>query len=259
MDEDDIPEGAVYAGRLDSGANTWRAGESSVSRDGKTASFVLYSGNEVRFNPQWQAGGDVIKTREFRLANYRTNPVVLADHDPTKVIGTGTAKIVDQGQAPAQLHGTATWDIHESNPLAVLIAGQHARGMRSAASIGFIPGKGTLPRTRLDSNDPHRLDPEKVSDWAAGRMIRNPDLLEWSSVSTPKDPGALQLQQWAAEAESLDDRIRRIVSEIVSREQQAWVLSAFRHSEARAAIAAIALEQLPTTPSRPPDWFEDWT
>lgn len=262
--EDDLPEGAVYAGRSN-GVHTWKAEPPEVDAEGKTASFVLYSGAEVRFNPAWQTGGDIIRTKEFRLGNFKTNPVVLADHDPTKVIGRGTAKIVDQGQdSPAQLHGTATWDIHENNPLAVLIAGQHARGMRQAVSIGFIPGKGSGPRTRLAAEDPAWLDPEKVSSWAAGWLMRYPDLLEWSSVSTPKDPGALQLQQWAAEAETLEQRIERVVREIVSREHATWVLQAVRSdTQVRASIAAVALEQVPhnptPAPANPGDWFdEDW-
>lgn len=268
MDDDlDLPEGSVYAGRLPSGVRTWKAepADPEASVEEKSASFVLYSGNEVRFNPQWQAGGDIIRTREFQLKNFAKNPVVLADHDPTKVIGRGTAQIVDQGaNKPARLEGTATWDIHESNPLAVLIAGQHARKMRSAVSIGFIPGPGTIDRTSLPLDDPAYIDPAKVKAWYAGSMIRKPDLFEWSSVSTPKDPGALQLQQWAMEAETLDQRITRILSELVSKEQASWVLQAVRHSpEVRAAVAAVALEQVahnPTpAPANPGDWFEDWT
>lgn len=256
----------MYAGRAGR-LHTWKASpQSETASDGKTSKFVLYSGNEVRFNPAWQTGGDIIVTREFKLANYRANPVVLADHDPTKVIGRGTASIVKgAGDGdPDQLHGGATWDIHESNPLAVLIAGQHARGIRNAVSIGFVPGALSGPRTKLASDHPAHLDPEKVQSWRAGWLMRGPELYEWSSVAVPKDPGALQLQAWALEAEDPDERIRRVVRELVSREQAGWVLAAVRHSpEVRTAITAAALSQVPnpSPPATPPvvDWFEDWT
>ena len=261
----DLPEGAVYAGKAGR-LRTWKASPATdAAVDGKTAKFVLYSGSEVRFNPAWQTGGDVIVTREFKLANYRANPVVLADHNPESVIGRGTASIVkgEGDGAPDQLHGTARWDLSEDNPLAVLIAGQHARGMRSAVSIGFMPGSLSGPRTKLSADHPQFLDPEKTKTWMAGWLMRNPELFEWSSVAVPKDPNALQLQRWAAEAEDPDERIRRVVHEIVGQEHAEWVLRAVRHStEVRASIAAVALEQVPNptpTPAAPVDWFEDWT
>lgn len=267
MDELELPEGALYAGRTDAGHRTWKA---TSEADEKTAKFILYSGGEVRFNPAWQEGGDVIRTREFRLQNYRKNPVVLADHDFRYVIGRGTANIVDAGDDGFQLHGVSTWDLSEDNPLAVLIAGQHARKVRSAVSIGFMPGKGSQPRTKLSSEDPLWLDPEKVSAWRAGWVHRNPELYEWSSVSVPKDPGALQLQSWAAEAESEDERVRRIVSEVLTQRAGELVLSAYRASaELRTAITAACLAALPApeAPTDPKtqkaddadDWWENWT
>lgn len=261
----DLPEGAAYAGKAGK-LRTWKASPAvGAATDGKTAKFVLYSGNEVRFHPQWQTGGDIIVTREFKLANYRANPVILADHNPDHVIGRGTASIVKattEGE-PDQLHGAATWDLHESNPLAVLIAGQHARGVRSAVSIGFMPGSLSGPRTKLASDHPAHLDPEKVQSWRAGWLMRGPELYEWSSVSIPKDPSALQLQAWAMEAEDPDERFRRIVREVLAQEHAEWVLRGVRHStEVRTAIAAVALEQVPNpapTPAVPADWFEDWS
>lgn len=261
----ELPEGAAYAGKAGR-LRTWKASPATDSAtDGKTAKFVLYSGNEVRFHPAWQSGGDIIVTREFKLAHYRANPVVLADHNLNNVIGRGTASIVKStvDGEPDQLHGAATWDIHESNPLAVLIAGQHARGIRQAVSIGFMPGALSGPRTKLASDHPAHMDPEKVKTWMAGWLMRNPELYEWSSVSIPKDPNALQLQAWAMEAEDPDERIRRVVRELVAEEHSEWVLRAVRHStEVRASIAAVALEQVPNptpTPAAPTDWFEDWT
>lgn len=269
MDELELPEGATYAGRSPTGHRTWK-GQAESSADEKTSKFILYSGREVRYNPTWQEGGDIIRTREFRLSNYRLSNVVLADHNMNHVVGAGTASIVDAGDDGFQLHGTSTWDLHESNPLAILIAGQHARGIRKAVSIGFMPGKGSGPRTKLAVDDPYYLDPEKVPSWRAGWVHRHPELYEWSSVSVPKDPGALQLQSWAAEAESEDERVRRIVSEVLTQRAGELVLSAYRASaELRTAITAACLAALPApeAPTDPKtqkaddadDWWENWT
>lgn len=273
MDEDEPSDiqPSSYAGFL-AGRRAWREEQpeelraAAAAGDGKSNRFVLYSGNEVRFHPLYQAGGDVIETKEFRLAPFRSNPVVLADHDPNHIIGRGTAEIVKGDDGQTQLHGTATWDLHETNPLAILIAGQHQRGLRSAVSIGFMPGKGSGPRTKLSADHPFYMDPEKHSDWRAGWFMRHPELYEWSSVSIPKDRGALQLQRqlqsWALEVEDPDERVRRLVREELSRAESEIVLRAYRASpELRTAITANVLAQLPapTTPAaNPADWWEEW-
>lgn len=273
MDEIAHPE--QYAGFAKGGGRLWRepqpeelAAENSAN-DGKSARFILYSGREVRFNPSWQDGGDIIATDEFRLGPFRQDPVVLADHNPEHVIGRGTAELIKQTDGPTQLHGSVKWDLHESNPLAILIAGQHQRGIRSAVSIGFMPGKGSGPRTKLAADHPAYMDPEKVKAWAAGWYMRYPELYEWSSVAVPRDRGALQLQAelqaWAAEAEDPDERVRRLVREELDRMSADVVLRAYRSSpELRTAITASVLSEVPTpTPNETPapsgDWWEDWT
>lgn len=258
---------AAYAARAH-GLETFRAAADRQLAENQTA-FVLYSGREVR---NWAPGvpGDIIATREFRLGNYRKNPVVLADHDPSQVIGRGTASIVSDGEV-TRLEGVATWDVVESNPLAVLIAGQHARGVRSAVSIGFQPGKGTMGRDQLQPDDPLYVDPAKLDGygrWAVGRYIRAPELYEWSSVSVPKDPSALQLQSWALEAEDPDERIRRMADEIVSARWRDVVLQAVRQdAELRAAITATVFAALPpdfaapaatNPPADESDWYQEW-
>jgi hypothetical protein len=268
----------LYAGFLGSGpqaTRTWRTDQPEEMRaaneagDGKSHKFVLYSGNEVRFHPVWQDGGDLIETKEFRLGPFRSNPRVLADHDPHHVIGRGTAQIVQGGES-TQLHGEVVWDLHESNPLAILIAGQHQRGMRGAVSIGFMPGKGSGPRTKLAADHPAYMDPEKVPAWRAGWYMRFPELYEWSSVSIPKDRGALQLQAqlqaWAMEAEDPDERVRRLVREELDKYGADIVLRAYAADERlRAKITASVLAELPApdthipAPAAPSDWWEDWT
>lgn len=268
MDELDLPEGATYAERLGRDGRGLiarkAATDAKADADGKTSRFILATGKEVRHNPMWQDGGDVLRVREFRLQNYRANPVFLLEHSPSQVIGRGDAKIVAVADDEHELHMAVHWDLHESNPTAVLIAGQHARGIRNAVSVGFMPGKGSMSRTKLPEGDVFRMDPEKTSSWRAGWVYRNPELYEGSSVSIPKDPNALQLRTWALESEDPDEQLRRIVSELVSREQAAGILAAVRADQAvRAAIAAIALEQVPVPhhadpPAPQGDWFKEW-
>lgn len=266
--DDDLPiEDVQFVGVAADGAGrTWyELQEASDPAEGvkPTASFVLYSGREVRSGP-WQYGGDIIEVSSFQLKNFLKNPVVLDGHNYDAVIGRGTAEI--EGD---KLVGSVTWDLHESNPRAILVAGQHARGIRSAVSIGFMPGKGTTLRTQLPEDHPSRLDPEKQpkGTYWAGTYHRNAELYEWSSVSVPKDPGALkrrqQLAAYAGEVEGLDDRLRRIVGEILDARGAEVVLRACRHdAQVRAAIVALALAELPKEPATPAaaaDWFEEWT
>jgi hypothetical protein len=259
LDLDDL-DGLAFAGR--NGAHhTWRAEGSAA--DGATvdegsARFILYGGGEVRYNPQWEAGGDVIATREFRLAPFRRNPVVLADHDPLRVIGVGTAKIVQDGDT-ARLEGAVQWDLHESNPTAILIAGQHARGVRKAVSIGFMPGKGSVARTKLPEGDRWRLDPDTVPEWRAGQYYRHPELYEWSSVAVPRDPTALQLQSWALASEDPQEQIRRAVREVLASSAAEVVLDAVRHDPAiRQSIQAAALLAAPPPTITPPSPLDAW-
>lgn len=256
MELDDLPEGLCFAGRAGE-LHTFRA--AVAGKDAGTASFVLYSGAEVGYNPLWQDGGDILAVKEFRLARYRSNPVVLADHDARHVIGAGTAAIKPTEDG-ARLEGSVVWHISQNNPLAVLIAEQHAQGIRSAVSIGFVPGKGTMSRTKLDRAHPAWMDGEKFQSWRAGTFVRNPELHEWSSVAVPRDPYALQLQAWAMEAESDDDRFRRIVREVLSAEHRGWVLDAFRSdAEIRTALQAAAMVATPKpAPLASGGSFADW-
>lgn len=273
MDPDDFdPADVQYAAEASSGLRTWyehqdaEEGAEPTAKE-RSASFVLYSGGEVRSGP-WQYGGDLIEVESFQLKNFKKNPVVLDGHDMDAVIGRGTAEI-EVKNGTARLVGEVVWDWHESNPRAILVAGQHARGVRSAVSIGFMPGKGSLPRTELPEDHAAHLDPAAAPKrtWFAGSFYRKAELYEWSSVSVPRDPGALkrrqQLEQYAAEAEGLDDRIRRVVGEILDARGAEVVLRACRHDDkVKAAIAALALASLPTdneTPAASADWFEEWT
>lgn len=266
--DDDPTEAVQFAGVAPDGVGrTWYEVQDAAEpgADVKpTASFVLYSGGEVRSGP-WQYGGDLIEVESFNLKHFKANPVVLDSHSHDAVIGRGTAEI-----SGSKLVGDVVWDLHESNPRAILVAGQHARGMRNAVSIGFMPGKGTMARTELAEDHPARLDPAKAPKnvWAAGSYHRKAELYEWSSVAVPKDPGALkrrqQLADYAAEAEGIDDRIRRVVTEILDARGAEVVLRACRHdASVKAVIVALALAELPAPetvePSAAPDWFEEWT
>lgn len=227
----------------------------------KVSRFVLYSGNEVRYNPLWQQGGDVIATKEINLKRYARNPVVLLEHNPDLVIGTGVAKVEHHGEVDRLLF-TVTWDLHPTNPTAILVAGQHARKVRRAVSIGFMPGKDSVSRAELPKKHPFHIDTE--AKWAAGMYYRHPEMYEGSSVSIPKDPDALQLQRWAMETEDPDERLRRVIREVLGPQAREVVLQAVRQDpQVRTAIEGVALGSLPRSPEQPagsaPDWFESWS
>lgn len=200
----------------------------------RSARFVLYAGGEVRAS-SIGGRGDVLETREFVLHRFRANPVVLADHDPTLVIGRGTASIVDR-DGVAQLHGQVEWDYHPSNPVAMLIAGQHARGVRSAASIGFMPGRGSVSRAKLEASHTWFVDPKVVPEWQAGTYVRRPELYEWSSVAVPRDPNAVQIR--GAEAV---EQAAKAIRELLPRADAAEVVRASRDPKLGPAVVSTAL------------------
>lgn len=226
----------------------------------KVTRFVLYSGKEVRYNPLWQQGGDVIATREISLKRYNRNPVVLLEHDQSLVIGRGKAKVENAGDVDALMFAVE-WDLHPTNPTAILVAGQHARKMRNAVSLGFMPGKDSVSRADLPKKHPFFIETE--SKWSAGNYWRHSEMYEGSSVSIPKDPDALQVQSWAMSAEDPDERLRRVVTEVLDSKARELVLQAVRSDPAvRTAIEGVALGSIPSPapPSSPAGWsWDEWS
>jgi HK97 family phage prohead protease len=86
--------------------------------------------------------GDIINQQGWDLDAYRSNPVVLLNHDHGSLpIGKGTVRIGEQGLI-------IDVDFDMEDPRAAEIAGKAKRGFLNAVSVGFSPLKST-PRSDL--------------------------------------------------------------------------------------------------------------
>lgn len=139
--------------------------------------------------------GDIVSQDSWLLATFRSNPVVLYEHQ-IPVIGTAR---VSQGQRGDDLHAWITFDEGDENPTGRLAASQHRAGIRSAVSVRWRPGKIT-PRNELDKSHPAYDEGREVETWwggktkVVGRLHEKNTLVEISSVALPADPRALQIR-----------------------------------------------------------------
>lgn len=178
--------------------------------------------------------GDVVEQR-WQLANWKRNPVILADHDSRSVVGVGAH---DKTQKD-QLVISVKWDDSPVNPLGALIAHQHRSGFRRAVSVGFVPGEA-VSRADLPEGHPAKM-PSDSPRWSAGYLYRKPELLEVSSVAIPANPQALQLSAHAKAADTEEGQIRRLLSEGLEAKVREIVLDAVqRDRSVRNAVLALA-------------------
>lgn len=198
---------------------------------------------------------DVIEQTSWRLANFRRNPVFLADHDPRHVIGVvervGLTK-KSEGDG-VDLRARVRFDVGEHNPLATLHAMQHGTGFRRAVSVGFRPGMAKS-RTELAADDPLYVDPSKASRWSAGYVYKQCELYELSSVAVPGNPYALKLA-----ADGVDEaRVKALIGEYLPTATRDAILHCVRRdAEVRRAVfaAALAPEHKPT--ANPVQWVNN--
>lgn len=170
-----VGDGAVEFGR-------------ALTRAGDEFEFVASTAGEA-------SDGDVIDQDSWKLAQYRSNPVVMYEH-ANPVIGTAR---VSQGKPGDDLKAWITFDDSPENPTGRLAKHQHSTGIRSAVSVRWRPGKRT-PRNKLDKSHPAYAEPKEVETWWGGKMEVVGDfhqqntLIEVSSVALPADPRALQVR-----------------------------------------------------------------
>ena len=191
--------------------------------------------------------GDVIAL-DWNLANFRRNPVILADHCRRDVIGKAAAAWVTD----TALMIVVTWhDDAEVNPNGALIAAQHRNGFRAAGSVGFSPGRVT-PRHNLPSDhEAYRKPKDGESPWFPPSLYEKCELLEFSSVSIPANARALQ-QRGTGGAEALfksladvekwlNDKLPAIIREQVDANSAAAIIRAIRSdADVRRAVAVAA-------------------
>ena len=218
----------------------------SSETDEKQATFRASTGSEDRY-------GDFVE-QNWRLAHYRANPVVLHEHRPL-VVGRGVVKIATDEQHGRHLVATSHWDIGEHNPIGTLMASQHARGFRSAVSVGFH-ARETVSRRDLPGDDSRRVSGD-VPRWQAGVVFRSPELLEFSSVAVPANVDAVQLRSWYDQRAGGDvvdhlEQLEMFLKEFAAKEHVGWILGALRRDPSvRAAVRAAFFEDELTPPIPP--------
>ena len=229
-------------------------------------SFVMSTSDEDRM-------GDIV-LQSWRLASFRSNPVILFNHNPHRgVIGRGltTGKNrVRIGDRPGgkdgekALLGTVKWDRGDHNPLGTMVAEQFKSGMMSAGSVGFIPHKRTR-RSQLDTDNPHK------TEGGFGQTLEHNELLEFSGVPIPANSKALAEREAVGEqiARGMpsDEVLKAALDQYLPAKIKAAILDAMRHDpEVRAVLEAYLLSltidsaesgQVPQNGSGEKSWFEE--
>lgn len=145
---------------------------------------------------------DVVR-QDWRLGAFKANPVILDNHDRSRVVGVGVdawvaravSDEVDEGMV-GNLLIRVKWD--QDSPLPDLrdVGRQHLAGIRRAGSVGFRHGKKT-DRSKLPTDSPYYREPVQLETWFgtiahAGYLYERNDLLEFSSATIPANPDAVQ-------------------------------------------------------------------
>lgn len=228
-----------------------RAGETAGEKGGRYTDFIASTADVDRM-------GDIVDQTTWRLAAWRSNPVILHEHGggffsaPSihsgGVVGRGTAKI---NREAGRLEIRTYWDEADVNPLGQLMAHQHANGFRRAMSVGFLPGKAISRASDDLKDDDPRKAPKGTPRWKAGHIFSHNELLESSTVGVPANRAAVQLASFAQGIEDPDLATRSFVSESMAKSAAANVLEALKDPTVRRAIEALiwASHEPPATKS----------
>jgi phage head maturation protease len=187
---------------------------------------------------------DDIVEQVWRLDAYRANPVILAYHDPTRVVGraveVGVAEA--EGVAGPHLRIVVEWDSGAHNEEGTRIAEQYRRGVLSAGSVGFRAAS-MVPRASLPKDDPRYGE--------RGYVLSGNELLEFSAVAIPANPQATVRRD--ADAQDVRAEVLRILR---------------TDPEVRAILRAMPLTEpagcdhgqswLDSLPTRSADARDDW-
>lgn len=143
--------------------------ETKKDGGGLTLSFVASTDAVDRY-------GDIVIQSGWNLENYRSNPIILFNHDQA-ALPIGAAKRVEVKDG--RLEVDIKFDMND--PHAANIARKAEAGFLNAVSVGFQPLKST-PRNKLSKSD---------KAWAEeGTIFHSAELLEISVVTVPANPAA---------------------------------------------------------------------
>ena len=189
----------------------------------------------VASTPDVDRYGDIVEPTwsEKGLEEYRSNPIILWQHDPTiPAIGRAERVEVVDGKLVADIR----FDDSEENALGRLVKSQIERGFLNSVSVGFAPGK-TTPRAALPKDDPRRS--------ASGFVYSDSYLHEISVVNVPANPAALALRSLGIPS------VARHVMEVVETDES--VVVTFGKSDEWQGMEALA----PTAPETEGYGYDD--
>jgi hypothetical protein len=136
--------------------------------------------------PEVDRAGDMVVQSGIDLAAYRTNPVVLWQHDPDQPI----ARCVEIGVTDGKLTALVQFPPAGEDELADLIYNRVKNKVVNAVSIGFM-GKNL---SALDPTNPPRFDANGCN-LGGGVKYETCELAELSFVSVPAVRGALVVER----------------------------------------------------------------
>lgn len=166
-------------------ANGWHVRAASSDPAARTTLFIASTADEDR-------ALDVVR-QDWRLRNYRANPVILDNHDGRRVVGRGDRASIPKDTGNLEI--LVRWDLDNPDPSLRAVGHQHLAGFRSGGSVGFRSGTITR-RDKLAADHPSYREPATIaSAWGeikwAGLLYERNELLEFSSASIPMNPLAL--------------------------------------------------------------------
>lgn len=190
----DIIKAAHISELLPSGYPSYRSSETvlqKVSPGDMSASFVILTrqkapnrhGNIVQIVPGDRGDG-------LLLDHYQLNPVVLFDHglQMSLPIGTSESPAGDLKVKLGKSKAIATAYFSQSLPEASTIFALIDEGILRTASVQFLPKRAV----RMTQKQRQSEDGEVQLGDGGGLDYTESDLLEWSVVSIPADPGAIR-------------------------------------------------------------------
>ena len=215
----------------------WVALAAPRSADDDTDEFVASTASVDRV-------GDSIDQASWRLAYYRSNPVILYEHGRDVVGRADKVGITTREDGSKALTIQVRWDASPVNPLGVLIAHQHAAGFRRAVSVGFNPGR-RVSRTQLPVDHPLYVSADAVPAWRAGSVYSQCELLEVSSVAVPANRDALQLSMAARQAARDGEDLVTVARTLLGQPARLDIPTLLRDPAIRAEIRALVYGSAP--------------
>jgi len=158
--------------------------KASKAKDGRTRSYVF---SDERVDRQ----GDIIRQRGWDTDNFKSasGPILWGHNSYAPPIGTGGKLSVKSIDGMRSLIGDVTLADDEVNPEAGLIWRMVEAGIVTTGSVGFAPVE-----LRWGEDIPQK-EREKLGLGPWGVVYEKQELLEFSLVSLPANPGSREIER----------------------------------------------------------------